>query len=177
MKDRNSSIFAKQNGMTLVEVLVTITVLSFVFGAALTLYSTTFRNIQTRDSFLNILHDTDLIMSYIGDDIRHAHKILKDYQAEESQIVVAAMKIIKGVPKKSEEILIVYSLETNRPNRLLRSVHTGERTTSLELSKLIREVKVIPTTDKLFKVTLTLEDEVAGKINRLQSSSAFALKY
>lgn len=176
MKGRYSS-FIKQQGMTLVEVLVTIGVLSFVLGAALTLYTTTFRNIQTRDSFLNILHDADLIMSSMGDDIKHAQTFLKDYQTNASQRVVAALKKIKGGPEQREEIVIVYSLETNRPNRLVRSVHTGEKTTSLELSTHIQELKITPTTDNLFKVTLTLEDEVAGKVNRLQASSAFALKY
>jgi prepilin-type N-terminal cleavage/methylation domain-containing protein len=176
MKGRYN-IFAKQSGMTLIEVLVTIAILSFVLGAALTLYSTTFRNIRTHDSFLNILHDADLIMSYIGDDIRHANHFLNDYPTDESQIVVAAMSTGKGAFNKSEETVIVYSLETKRPKRLIRSVHIGEKTTSLELSKLIQEIKILPTTDKLFKVTLTLKDEVAGKVNSLHASSAFALKY
>ena len=176
MKGRYN-IFAKQSGMTLLEVLVTIAILSFVLGAVLTLYATTFRNIRTHDSFLNILHDADLIMSYIGDDIRHANHFLNDYQTDESQIVVAAMNTGKGTSNKSEETVIVYSLDAKRPKHLIRSVHIGEKTTSLELSKLIQEIKILPTTDKLFKVTLTLEDKVAGNVNSLHASSAFALKY
>jgi prepilin-type N-terminal cleavage/methylation domain-containing protein len=163
MKGRHS-IFAKQKGMTLVEVLVTLGILSFVLGATLTLYSSTFRNIRTHDSFLNILHDADVITSYIGADIRRAHEFLKDYQTSQGQTVVAAMKVAKGIPEGNEESVIVYSLDAEHPNRLVRSVHTGASSTSIELSTLIREFKVI-------------EDEVAGNVNTFQASSAFALRY
>jgi len=176
MKGRHS-IFAKQKGMTLVEVLVTLGILSFVLGATLTLYSSTFRNIRTHDSFLNMLHDADLIMSYVGKDIRHANEFLKGYHTSETQIVVAAMKRVKGRPEGDEERLIVYSLDAERPNRLIRSVRTGANSTSIELSTLIREFKIIPTTQNLFEVTILLEDEVAGKVNTLQASSAFASRY
>lgn len=176
MKGRHS-IFAKQKGMTLVEVLVTLGILSFVLGATLTLYSSTFRNIRTHDSFLNILHDADVITSYMGADIRRANEFLKDYQASEVQIVVAAMKMAKGSSEGHAESVIVYSLDAERPNRLVRSVHTGASSTSIELSTLIRELKVIPTTHNVFEVTIVLEDEVAGNVNTFQASSAFALRY
>ncbi len=176
MKERHN-IFARLRGMTLVEVLVTIAVLSVVLMVTLTLYSTTFRNIRTHESLLNVLHDADLIMSYIGNDIRHADEFLNDYQGSESQTVVAAMKVTGGTPKRREESMIIYSLDAEYPNRLVRSVHIGENLTSMELSTLVRKLEVIPTTDRLFEVKLIVEDKVAGKLNTLQTSSAFALRY
>jgi prepilin-type N-terminal cleavage/methylation domain-containing protein len=173
---RQNNIFAQPKGMTLVEVLVTIAILSLVLGVTLTLYSTTFRNIRIRESLLYMLHDADLIMSSIGDDIRHTDEFLKDYHAPESHVVVAAMKT-KNPSKQAEERVIVYSLDAERPNRLIRSVHRGEDSTSVELSTFIRKLEIIPTTERLFKVNLLLEDEVAGKVETWQASSAFALRY
>jgi len=169
-------IFAKQRGMTLVEVIVTLGVLSIVLMSALELYSTTLKNIRTNDSLLEILHDANQIMASLEDDIRHANEFLSDYHAGKSQLVVAALKIRKGASEGSEERVIVYALDPDRPNRLVRSVRIGDRSTSIELSTLIQELRILPTADQSFKVTLILEDEVAGKMNTLQASSVFAMR-
>jgi prepilin-type N-terminal cleavage/methylation domain-containing protein len=169
-------IFTKQQGMTLIEVIVTLGVLSFVLIGTLTIYSETCTTIRTRDNLINMLHDADLIMSYIGEDIRNAAEILKDYQVSDPQAVMAAIKVKQETLNQTEERVIVYALDPQQPNRLIRSVRMGERSTSLELSTLVQKLEIIPRTERVFEVQLILENPVAGKVNTWRTSSAFALR-
>ncbi len=177
MKRLYKILAATQRGMTLIEVVVTLGILSAFFIGTLGIYSTTYTNLRTRESLLNVVEDSDLLMSYIGNDIQNAYEVLKDYQSAEDRTVVAVMKIRKGTPDQIRERVVVYALDANRPNRLFRTVHTEEQTSSTELSTHIDMIKVIPKSEKLFEVQLILEDRVARKISRLQASSTYAMRY
>lgn len=166
-----------QQGMTLIEVIVTIGVLSIFFIGTLGMYTRTYRHLQTRDSLISIVDDSDRIMSYIGDDIRHAHQFLNDYQGDDSHIVVAAMKIRQGGPEAPMENLVVYFLDADRPNRLIRSVRTKNNTVTMEISTQVHTLKVVPKEKKLFEVQLSVQDQVAGKQSTTQVLSQYAIRY
>lgn len=167
MKQQQPTILMP-HGMTLVEVLVTITILGFVLASSLTLYSTVLKNIQLRDSMLTMIRDSDLIMTYIGDDLRMAKELLSNYPTNASQTVVAALK--------EEERIIVYAIDADRPNRLVRSVYAGQNSTSTELSTRINRLQILAKTPRLFQVDLLLEETVVGKHQTWQTASAFAAR-
>lgn len=170
------NLSAAQRGMTLVEVIVTLGILSVFFIGTLGIYSTTYKTLRTRDSLMNILDSSDLLMSYIGNDIRHAHEFLNNYQEDNAHTVVAAMKIKQGGLDQTKERIVVYALDAEYPNRLFRIVHQESRVVSIELSTHIHTFNVIPKAENLFEVQLILRDRVAGKVSTLQASSVYAMR-
>jgi prepilin-type N-terminal cleavage/methylation domain-containing protein len=171
----------RRDGMTLVETLVTLGVLSIVMAGSLLVYSTTLKAIHTRNSQIRIMHDADTIMSYVGNDLRHTYQYLPNYQGKPSQQVVAALKVLKGSAEFPNEQLVVYFLDADTPSRLMRSVISDDyQATPVELSALVRDITIAPaatSAKKLFEIHLSLEDTVAGKSNTLQTSSAFTSRY
>lgn len=163
-------------GMTLVEVLVTITILSFVLGSSLGIFGSVLKTITIRDSMLTMIYDADVIMMDLGQDLRHADEILSNYAANASQTVVVALKSINTASPRREERVIVYVLDANRPNRLVRSVYAGQNSTSVELSTRVGNIKVNALASGLVEVKLILTDMVAGKAQAWQASTVFAMK-
>lgn len=163
-------------GMTLVEVLVTITVLSFVMGSSLGIYSKVLKTIRIRDSILTMIGDADVIMMYLGQDLRHADEILSNYATNSSQTVVVALKSINMASPHREERVIAYMLDADRPNRLVRSVYAEQNSISIELSPRIGNIKVNPSSPGLVEVKLMLTDMAAGKAQIWQASTTFAVK-
>ena len=172
---RQVSIGRHPRGMTLVEVLVTISVLSFVIMAVLSLYDTSLKNIRTDENRLALLHDANAIMAYFEDDLRLSQELLRNYQTADAQIVAAALKMKKRTAAEAEaERVIVYAFDAQ--NRLIRSVYSGKQGVSFELSKSVRQLEVSPMAARLVRVSLIVADEVAGQKNSLPASSVFAMQ-
>ena len=165
-----------QQGMTLLEVLVTLGILSILLIGTLRLYSVTYKNLRTRHSLLDTIHDANLVMSYVGDDIRQTHEFLEHYTHKELATIVAALKLGRGTPVQAQERVIIYSLDAKRPGVLIRSVETGAEVTSVNLSTLVKNFEILPKNERLLEVKLTLEDVTAGEVSTLQVSSAYALR-
>jgi prepilin-type N-terminal cleavage/methylation domain-containing protein len=170
-------VSSNQQGLTLIEVIVTLAVLSGFLIGILGIYSKTYRNIKIKDSLISVIEDSDQIMSYIGNDIRHAYKFLGDYQDDTSHIVVAAMKIREGMPEAPTENLVVYFLDAEQPHRLIRDVRTPQSHITTEISNHIHTFRVIPKTQKLFEVQLILQDQAAGNISTSQVTSKFTMRH
>ena len=173
-------IWHDARGMTLLEVLVTIGVLSVVLALILPMYSTSYETIRSRDALVTIIHEGDLLMTMIGGDIRKAHEILLNYSSKNTENpVVAALKIWQMTPDSSlHEQIIFYALDAQRPNRLLRMVqHPGsEQLMSTEISRNIGSIQVTSNTDKLFTIQLMLQQTVAGKKVSLQTTTSYAMR-
>ncbi|MBD3307107.1 prepilin-type N-terminal cleavage/methylation domain-containing protein [candidate division KSB3 bacterium] len=164
-------------GMTLLEVMVTLGVLSGVLAATLTMYSNTYKNIRTREALIDAIHDIDLIMTTIGDDIRQAQEFLPSYHDDElGGTTVAAMKIFMPDARSGEEAIVVYSLDTDQADRLVRSLRRQDHVTSVELSSRIQTLQVIPKTDRLIQVDVTVEGFVDAKRSTVQASSVYAMR-
>lgn len=159
-------------GMTLIEVMVTISLLSFVMASALTLYSNVMKANRQRDSLTTLIADADRILTTIEHDIRRAGALLSEYPIRDTQTVIAALPL-----RQKPEIpsTIVYALDDKRPNHLLRLVYSGDNVTSTDMSAVVRSLSITPTTTALVNVELVVEDTIAGDVNTWQASSAFAL--
>jgi type II secretory pathway component PulJ len=166
----------KQRGMTLIEVIVIVGLLSAILIGAMTIYSDLFAAIRGRDQLITVLHEANVIMTSIGDDIRHAVALLNDYQGNESQTVMAAFKVKQETSAQPEERVIVYAVDPQRPNRLLRTVQIGDRSTALELSTHVQQLEIAPKSENILAVHLVLQYPVAGKVNTWRTSSVFALR-
>lgn len=166
-------------GMTLVEVLVTMGVLSLVLALVLPMYSTSYETIRSRDALLTIMHESDWLMDMIGNDIRQAHEILRNAPSDMEHAVVATMKVHQIAPDSSlQEEVIVYALDAQRPNRLLRIVQHQEngKLLTTELSRNIQSIQIVSETQRLFNIQLGLEQIVAGKKVSLQTNSSYAMR-
>ncbi len=166
-----------RQGLTLIEVIVTLGVLSVFLTGTLGIYSRTYRNIKIKDSLMSVMSDSDLIMTYLGHDIRHAYEFLSDYQDDTSNIVIAAMKIREGMPEAPTENLVVYFLDAEQPHRLVRDVRTPHSHITAEISTRVHTFKVIPKTQRLFEVRLILQDQAAGNLSTSQVTSKFTMRH
>ena len=107
---RQHHILIGQQGMTLLEVMVTLGILSMILIGTLRLYSTTYKNLQTHNALIDTIHDANLVMSYIGDDIRQADQVLNNYSNPELDTVVAAMKMGRGISKRADELALTIAV-------------------------------------------------------------------
>ena len=161
-------------GMTLIEVVVTISLLSFVMASALTLYSNIMKTSRQRDSLATLIADSDRILSTIERDIQNADHLLSEYPIQDSLSVVAALPMHQ---KYGAASTVVYALDNERPNHLLRIVYSGNDVASIDMSAVVQNLTMTSTTSALVNVELTVEDTVAGNVNTWQVSSAFALTH
>lgn len=169
-----SGIYARiQRGMTLIEVLVTISLLGFVMASTLTLYSNIMKTNRQRDTLTTMISDADRILSTVEQDIRNATSFAPDYALEGKFTVIAAFPRNKNVTNRPQTT-IVYALDADQPNRLFRVV-VGDGVRATELSAGVKNVRMIPTPDTLITVELILETRVAGEVKTWQAASAFAL--
>lgn len=166
----------RRHGMTLVEVLVTLSVLSLVLAGSLSVYSSTYKTLRTRDALMNVIDDTTRIMATLGDDIRQAQEFLPDYHSLEFPKVIVALKSYRPTNAHLEERLVLYSLDNKHPNRLIRSVITSKGVTSLQISAFIQNITILPKTDNLLEISLSLKAIAAGQPYTLQTSTVYALR-
>lgn len=167
-------------GMTILELLVTMGVLSVLFALILPMYSTSYETIRSRDALVTIIHESDLLMNMIGNDIRESQEALLNYSPKDmDHTVVAALKTRRMTADASfQEQLILYVLDEDRPNRLLRMVQQPgkEQLMTTEVSRNIESIQVKAATNKLFTVQLMLQQTVAGKKVSLQTASSYMMR-
>ncbi len=166
-----------QCGMTLLEVMVTLGVLSIFFMGTLQFYSTTYKHLRTRESALDLLHDAHYIMSSLGKDIRQAENLVENFQELPARSVIAALKMAPDLNSHSGKMIVVYWLDRTRPTHLFRSVYRNGQESSSELSSLIQSLTIQPETDRLVSVQFTLQDRIAGQAATFQVSSAYAMRF
>ncbi len=156
-----------QNGMTLLEVLVTLGVLSVIFISTLQFYASTYAFLRNQEALTNVLLDANRIMTLLAEDIRGAETFLPDVSVNQSRTVVAAFEMRSN--------RIVYSIAAEHPTTLRRSVHTGDNETFVDLSSVVRSLSVA---DKhgLISVSLVLDIKGTGRAATYQVASAYAMK-
>jgi len=162
------------HGMTLIEVLVTISLLSFVMASTLTLYSKIMKTNRQRDSLATMIGDADRILATVEQDIRHADAIMTDYTLEGNYTVIAALPRGKNGTNQPRAT-IVYALDADQPKRLFRVV-VRDNAQVTELSAEVKSFVMMSASNTLVNVDLTLETIVAGEVKTWQTASAFALK-
>jgi type II secretory pathway pseudopilin PulG len=160
--------------MTLIEVLVTVSLLGFVMASTLTLYSNIMQTNRQRDALTAMISDADRILSTVEHDIRNAASFMTTYALEDKYTVIAALPRNKNATNRPQTT-VVYALDADRPKRLFRVV-VGDDVHATELSAGVKSFSMIPTPDALITVELNLETIVAGEVKTWQASSAFGLE-
>ena len=174
---RQFRFLMNRRGVTLLECVVTLTALSIFFLGAYQVYSSTYRYFYVREAQLNLVQDSQRIMSYIADDIRQAEILLPDYAGTNSYAVLLALKMQPSSSMSSDaNTIIAYAIDKGKPHHLFRIVYANGQTTSLELSPYLDTLNVLPETEKLIKVELSLQETVAGKESTYHVASAYAMR-
>lgn len=162
-----------QKGMTLLEVLVTLGVMSLIFISTLEFYSSSYAFLRGQEGKANALEDANRIMTLLAEDIRGAEALLPDFTMNAPRTVVAAFRM-RPTAAVSRRI-VAYSLDQARPTTLLRSVYSEERETFFELSSDVRSLS-ISERNGLVSVSLALDVKGTGRASTYQVASAYAMK-
>lgn len=163
--------------MTLLEVLVTLGVLSIIFIGILQFYSSTYKHLRIRESFVDIVYDAQIIMTHLGEDIRQAEEFLVDFPMDETRSVITAFKITPKTTTVSANIVVVYSLDNSRPTRLVRSIYERDQERSTELSTSVQTLTIKAEMNGLVNVELVMRDKIAGRFTTFDVSSAYAMRF
>lgn len=167
----------EQRGMTLLEVLVTLGVLSMFMAGTLQFYTTSYRHINAGEASLGLTHDAHGIMSFLAEDIRQAEAFVPDSPSDTTRTVLAAMRMAPKTLVNAKEVVIVYSLDVEQPARLFRTVVKGKQTSSLELSSSVQSLSIHTEKNHPVRVELVLEKTVAGQLKTFEASSAYAMRF
>jgi prepilin-type N-terminal cleavage/methylation domain-containing protein len=160
-----------QSGMTLVEVLVTISLLSLVMATTLTLYSRIMKTNRQRDSVTSMIADADRILATLEQDVRNADSVNSNFTLDDSYTVVAALS---RTPNGSQQPTVVYAFGAEQPHRLFRVSITDAATTATELSPRVQSLTISSSSaGPLVDVELVVEENVDGELRTWKASSAF----
>lgn len=162
-----------QKGMTLLEVLVTLGVMSVIFISTLEFYSSSYAFLRKQDAKSSALEDANRIMALLAEDIRNAETLLPDFATNAPRTLVAAfrMRPNAAAPRR----IVAYSFEHDRPTTLLRSVYREEKETFFELSSDVRALS-ISEQNGLLSISLALDLKGTGRASTYQVASAYAMK-
>jgi len=162
-----------QKGMTLLEVLVTLGVMSVIFIGTLEFYSSSYAFLRGQEAKSNALEDANRIMTLFAEDIRGAEALLPDFTMNAPRTLVAAfqMRPNAAAPRR----IVTYSLDQARPATLLRSVYSEERETFFELSSDVHSLSVSER-NGLISVLLALDLKGTGRASTYEVASAYAMK-
>ena len=167
------TVRASQKGMTLLEVLVTIGVMSVVFISTLEFYASSAQFLRKQEAMASVLQDANRIMALLAEDIRGAETFLPDFVVNEPRTVVAAFKMRPNAAFSRR--VVAYSFENAHPTTLLRSIHTEEREVFFELSSDVHSLAVSEQYG-LVSVSLVLDVKGTGRALTYQVASAYAMK-
>ncbi len=160
-----------QGGMTLIEMLITISLLGGVMASTLTLYSNIMKTNRQRDVIATMIADTDRILSIVEQDIRKAATMNPDYALAGMYTVIAAFPRPQNDSARSQTI--VYAFDAARPQRLLRVAVTDD-VHATELATGVKSLTMLSAPNTLINVELVLEQAVAGDAKTWQTSTAFS---
>jgi prepilin-type N-terminal cleavage/methylation domain-containing protein len=177
MRNTIYSRLGGQQGMTLLEVLVTLGVLAVFMAGTLQFYSTSFRTLNAGDAALDLTHDAHAIMSALAEDIRRAETFVADVADSADRTVVAAMRMVPNTIAREKEVMVVYSLNDDHPAHLFRTVIKDSRESSLELSSSVQSLRLHIDANQPVRVELVLERTVAGRKKTFEASSAYTMRF
>ncbi|MCP4404235.1 MAG: prepilin-type N-terminal cleavage/methylation domain-containing protein [bacterium] len=166
-----------QRGMTLLEVLVTLGVLSMFMVGTLQFYTTSYRHLNASEASLELTHDAHKIMSMLAEDIRQTEAFVPDFPSNTTRIVLAAMRMAPKTAANAKDVVIVYSLDADRTEHLFRTVSKDGRESSLELSSSVQSLSIHADDNRPVRVELTLQKTVAGQVKTFEASSAYAVRF
>jgi len=135
-------------GITLVEVLVTVTIVSFMILAMLSLYVAGQRYFMTGSTKADVLRDNRHVLNYISRDVKEAIQVLSvwDIYAASSECLILQVPSIDSsgiiIDIDSQFDYIVYRLNSEYPNRLERIIDANDGISNREDSSRVIATRV-----------------------------------
>lgn len=97
-----------ERGFTLPEVLVSLAILSIFIIVALTVFSHTSRSIDQAELDLDLLHEANMFLSQLSEDIRSASGVTTQHGEYQSSERILILKQSNQPEKNQEEAYIIY---------------------------------------------------------------------
>ncbi len=160
-----------QRGMTLIEVLISISLLGSLMAGTLTLYSSIMKTNRQRDTVAAMIADADRILATVEQDIRRAATINPNYALAGTYAVVAALH--RAQNDNARPRTIVYAFDAVQPQRLLRLAVTDDVHVT-ELATGVKSFTILPGPNVLITVDVVLERIVADETKTWHASTAFS---
>lgn len=160
-----------QSGMTLLEMLITISLLGGMMAGTLTLYASIMKTNRQRDTTAGMIADSDRILATVEQDLRHATSINPDYALAGTYAVIAALP--RANRKNDQPQTIVYAFDAAQPKRLFRIVVTDDVYVT-DLTTGVTSFALRQASNTLVNVELGLERMVAGETKTWHTATAFA---
>jgi len=125
-------------GITLVEVLVTVTIVSFMILAMLSLYVAGQRYFMNGSARSNVLRDNRHVLTYISRDVKEAIQVVPswDVYATSTECIILQVPSLDSngliIDIDSQFDYIVYRLNSEYPNRLERVIDANDGVSNRE---------------------------------------------
>lgn len=125
-------------GITLVEVLVTVTIVSFMILAMLSLYVAGQRYFMTGSARSDVLRDNRHVLNYISRDVKEAIRVVPswDVYATSTECIILQVPSLDSngliIDIDSQFDYIVYRLNSEYPNRLERVIDANDGVSNRE---------------------------------------------
>lgn len=129
---------SQPKGITLVEVLVTVTIVSFMILAMLSLYVAGQRYFMNGSAKSDVLRDNRHVLSYISRDVKEAIQVMPswDVYATSTDCLILQVPSLDAsgiiVDIDSQFDYIIYQLNSEYPNRLERIIDANDGVSSRE---------------------------------------------
>lgn len=145
----------KSKGMTLIEILVYIAILTFVIGTIYSIYYDSVRVAKAGNSYLYNLRHTDLAISMIQRDIREANEVV----ASKGDFITGTETLILRNRRKKSYIVYHFDRETRKLERMV--ILEEETPYSRAIGANLQEVRFgydreFPSDSRLINVELIL---------------------
>ncbi len=163
-------------GITLVEVLVTVTIVSFMILAMLSLYVAGQRYFMTGTAKSDVLRDNRQVLNYVSRDVQEAIQVMPNwdvYTTSTDCLILQVSSIDSNgliIDIDSQFDYIVYRLNSEYPNRLERIIDANDgvsnradssrtiatRVSSFQLSSGGVDLSAVSSFDQVSSVVITL---------------------
>ena len=163
-------------GITLIEVLVTVTIVSFMILAMLSLYVAGQRYFMTGSARSDVLRDNRQVLNYVSRDVKEAIQVMPswDVYTTSSDCLILQVSSIDSsgliIDIDSQFDYIVYRLNSEYPNRMERIIDANDgisnradssrtiatRVNSFQLSSGGVELSAVSNFDQVSSVDITL---------------------
>ena len=163
-------------GITLVEVLVTVTIVSFMILAMLSLYVAGQRYFMTGTAKSDVLRDNRQVLNYVSRDVQEAIQVMPNwdvYTTSTDCLILQVSSIDSNgliIDIDSQFDYIVYRLNSEYPNRLERIIDANDgvsnradssrtiatRVSSFQLSSGGVDLSAVSSFDQVSSVDITL---------------------
>jgi len=175
----NRKLNRREEGFTLPEVIVSLGILSIFMTVALSVFSQTYGYINRADLDLDLLHQAQMVLGQLSQDIRNASEIATQHGAFQSSERVLILKLADPSEKdQGKGTYVIYHYNpadakvSESPGEIRRIAFPSQSGIDL-LSQDVKNLKFNLTPSQTVEIELDLEKRMYGITRSLSVRSAY----